>query len=202
MRDNLLLVMMNHEYGIKPFDAAQVTEATVRARGEMNKIVNGLRKLGGPWEGMQIAATAEQIGVRDGRRIAGRYTVNKDDLVAGARHDDAVVRPTFPVDIHALSAEHNKTAAYSQRGREGEALRHPAARAHRQGRGRPHDGGPLHQRRLHRARQLPRDGQRRRRWARPPVPWPRSPRRARRLPHEVPWSEGAVLVEKLRKVQG
>jgi hypothetical protein len=82
----------------------------------MNKIVNGLRKLGGPWEGLQIAATAEQIGVRDGRRIAGRYTVNKDDLIAGARYDDAVVRPTFPVDIHALSKEANKTAAYSNTG--------------------------------------------------------------------------------------
>ena len=116
VRDNLMLVMMNHEYGIKPFDAAQVTEATVRARSEMNKIVNGLRKLGGPWEGVQIAATAEQIGVRDGRRIAGRYTVNKDDLVTGARYDDAVVRPTFPVDIHAISGEHNKTAAYSNAG--------------------------------------------------------------------------------------
>lgn len=116
VRDNLMLVMMNHEYGIKPFDAAQVTEATVRARGELNKIVNGLRKLGGPWEGVQIAATAEQIGVRDGRRIAGRYTVNKNDLIAGARYDDAVVRPTFSVDIHALSAEHNKKAAYSNAG--------------------------------------------------------------------------------------
>jgi hypothetical protein len=116
VRDNLLLVMMNHEYGIKPFDAAQVTEATVRARGEMNKIVNGLRKIGGPWEGLQIAATAEQIGVRDGRRIAGRYMVSKDDLINGARFDDAVTRPTFPVDIHAISGEHNTTAAYTNAG--------------------------------------------------------------------------------------
>jgi hypothetical protein len=116
VRDNLLLVMMNHQYGVPCFDAAKITEATVMARAEMNKIVNGLRKLGGPWEGLQIAATAEQIGVRDGRRIAGRYTVNKDDLIAGARYDDAVVRPTFPVDIHALSKEANKTAAYSNAG--------------------------------------------------------------------------------------
>ena len=55
-------------------------------------------------------------GVRDGRRIAGRYTVNKDDLINGARYEDAVTRPTFPVDIHAISAEHNKTAAYSNAG--------------------------------------------------------------------------------------
>ena len=116
VRDNLLLVMMNHEYGIKPYDAAQVTEATVRARGELNRIVNGLRKLGGPWEGIQLAATAEQIGVRDGRRIRGRYVVGKNDLITGARQDDAVVRATFPVDIHAISAEHNKTAAYTSAG--------------------------------------------------------------------------------------
>ena len=116
VRDNLLLVMMNHQYGVKPFEVAKITEATVQARAELNKIVNGLRKLGGPWEGLQIAATAEQIGVRDGRRIAGRVTVSKDDLITGARDDDAVVRPTFPVDIHAISAEHNKTAAYDNKG--------------------------------------------------------------------------------------
>ncbi len=116
VRDNLLLVMMNHQYGVPCFDAAKITEATVQARAEMHKIVNGLRKLGGPWEGLQIAATAEQIGVRDGRRIAGRYVVNKDDVIAGARYDDAVVRATFSVDIHALSAENNKKAAYHNAG--------------------------------------------------------------------------------------
>ena len=67
VRDNLLLVMMNHEFSVIPYDAAQVTEATVRARSEMNKIVNGLRKLGGPRAGIQLAATAEQIhGAREG----------------------------------------------------------------------------------------------------------------------------------------
>ena len=116
IRGNLLLVMMNHEYGINATDASQVTEATMRARGELNKIVRGLRKLGGPWEGVQIAATPEQIGIRDGRRILGRYFVDKDDLVEGARHDDAVVRATFTVDIHALTMEHNKTAPYGSAG--------------------------------------------------------------------------------------
>ncbi len=116
VRDNLLLVMMNHQYSVKPFDAAQVTEATVNARKELNEIVLGLRKLGGIWEGIQIAATAEQIGVRDGRRLAGRFVVTKQDLVEGARHEDAVVRPTFVVDIHALTSEHNKTEAFTNAG--------------------------------------------------------------------------------------
>ncbi len=111
VKNNLIFAMMNHEYGIKPWDAAEITAATTRARSEMNKMVNGLRALGGPWEGIQIVATAEQIGVRDGRRIAGRYTVKEDDLVQGARHEDAVTRATFGVDIHATSAEYNKTAS-------------------------------------------------------------------------------------------
>jgi glycine/D-amino acid oxidase-like deaminating enzyme len=106
IRDNLLLAMMNHEYGVKPFDAVQVTAATMRARAELHRIVRGLRGLGGPWAGIQIAATPEQIGVRDGRRIRGRYIVQREDLVAGARHDDAVVRATFGVDIHAYDRQH------------------------------------------------------------------------------------------------
>ena len=80
----------------------------MRARADMNKMVAGLRALGGPWDGIQIVATAEQIGVRDGRRIAGRFTVQTDDLVKGARYDDAVVRVTFGVDVHSLTSAHNK----------------------------------------------------------------------------------------------
>jgi hypothetical protein len=116
VRDNLILAMFNHEYGTKPFDAAAVTEATVRARAEMNKMISGLRKLGGPWEGIQIAATAEQIGVRDGRRIRGRYVVSQADVASGVQHEDAVVKPTFSVDIHALSAELNRSHGYTNRG--------------------------------------------------------------------------------------
>jgi hypothetical protein len=116
VRDNLLLAMINHEYGVKPFDAAAVTDATVRARGELHKIIRGLRKLGGAWEGVQIAATPEQIGIRDGRRIRGRYVVSKEDVIAGARQDDAIARATYPVDIHALTADGNKAAAYVNAG--------------------------------------------------------------------------------------
>jgi len=102
---NLVLLMANHEYGIDATDAAQVTEATIRARGELHRIVRALWKSGGPWDDVQIVATPEQIGIRDGRRIKGRYFMTKEDLVAGARQEDAVVRATFPVDIHALTAE-------------------------------------------------------------------------------------------------
>ncbi len=116
VRDNLLLVMMNHEYGVKPYDAAQVTDATVRARSEIHRIVRALRKLGGVWDGVQIAATPEQIGIRDGRRIRGRYIVSKSDISEGKRHDDGVMSTKASVDIHATSFENNKTSPFHASG--------------------------------------------------------------------------------------
>ena len=107
VRDNVVLIMANHEYGIRPDDADALTAATVRARKEIFAITRALRKLGGVWEGFQIIASAEQIGVRDGKRIHGRYTVVKEDLENGTRHADGVARVTFGVDIHAKSKDDN-----------------------------------------------------------------------------------------------
>ncbi|TWT91561.1 FAD-dependent oxidoreductase [Stieleria varia] len=109
-------VMLNHEYNVKAFDADAVTQATIRARRELYDISKALHQLGGPWEGCRLVTTAEQIGVRDGRRIKGRYFVDVSDVMGGVRHEDAVCRSTFSVDIHALSREQNKTSAYSSEG--------------------------------------------------------------------------------------
>lgn len=102
-------IMTNHEYGVSAFDNEAVTKATIRARREIHEIVNGLRKLGGPWNGIAVVATAEQIGVREGRRIRGRYQITADDLENGLRHPEAVCRATFAIDVHALSMAGNQT---------------------------------------------------------------------------------------------
>ncbi len=116
VRDRLFNLMINHEYGILAFDAAEVTEATFRARAEIHRVVRGLRNQGGPWDGLQLVATAEQIGVRDGRRILGRYQLTKEDLIEGRRQEDGAVRATFNVDIHAVSRQANEKAAYHNAG--------------------------------------------------------------------------------------
>ncbi len=107
VRDNVVLIMANHEYGIKPFDADAMTTATVRARKEIFTIARGLRQLGGVWENFQVIASAEQIGIRDGRRIHGRYKMVKEDLAKGATFDDGVCKVTFGVDIHADTKANN-----------------------------------------------------------------------------------------------
>ena len=64
LHSGIYSLMTNHEYGVSAFDSGAITEATIRARRELHEIVNGLRKIGGPWQDLAIVATAEQIGIR------------------------------------------------------------------------------------------------------------------------------------------
>lgn len=101
VHDHLLVMMANHEYHVRLDDAAAVTAATVRARRENIEMVAALARLGGPWSGVRVVATAEQLGHRTARRIHGRYTVNREDVIAGRYFEDGVADCRFPVDIHA-----------------------------------------------------------------------------------------------------
>lgn len=46
--------MTNHEYGVSAFDDEAISEATIRARKELHTIVNGLKKIEGPWKDLAL----------------------------------------------------------------------------------------------------------------------------------------------------
>jgi hypothetical protein len=100
LHPGIFSLMTNHEYGVPAYDAAAITAATLRARREIHDIVRDLRRIGGPWREVAVVATAEQIGVREGRRIRGRATVTAADISAGRQHADAVCRVNFGFDVH------------------------------------------------------------------------------------------------------
>lgn len=108
MHDDLYCLMSNHEYAVSALDAAQITAATLRARAEIHRQIDALRGLGAPWKNLHIIATSEHIGVREGRRIHGLYRVGADDLLQGARHDDAVCRVTFGFDVHSPNPDQTR----------------------------------------------------------------------------------------------
>lgn len=107
-RDNQTVLMSNHQYGILSTDPDGITQATLAGRAEMHRIVDGLRSLGGRWKDVRLVDTAERIGTREGRRIHGLYTVDRDDIIKGARFDDGICRVTFNVDVHSLDPKKDK----------------------------------------------------------------------------------------------
>lgn len=101
VRGNLLALMVNHQYGVDATDAGQVSAATIAARAEVYRVADALARSDTPFRDAVLAATAEHIGVREGRRLAGRYQLTHADLVAGRKHEDAVCRVRFNIDVHS-----------------------------------------------------------------------------------------------------
>jgi len=106
--DDLFCLAANHEYDVLPTSAADLTEATIRARAEINRIIDALRRAGGAWTNLRLVATNEHIGVREGRRIHGLYKVSAEDLKQGLRHEDSICRVHFGVDVHSVSESEGK----------------------------------------------------------------------------------------------
>jgi hypothetical protein len=104
---NTLGFMVNHEYGCG-LNTKDITEGTIHAREEIHAIVDGLRSHGGMWQDLRVTATADMIGVREGRRIKGIYQITADDVIAGRTFEDGICTVTFNTDIHALCPEKDK----------------------------------------------------------------------------------------------
>jgi len=52
------------------------------------------------YQNCQIGYLAEALGTRESRRIIGGYVLTGEDVVAGAKFDDGVVRAWFWLDLH------------------------------------------------------------------------------------------------------
>jgi hypothetical protein len=111
----LFAMMANHQYKVCATNTADVTKATLEGRKEVNDLVKALQSTGGQWKNLQLVATSEQIGVREGRRIKGLYELDIDDLINGEEHEDAVCNCAFGVDVH--STDPDKTKGISSHGK-------------------------------------------------------------------------------------
>jgi hypothetical protein len=98
----LCMLGINHCYEKSALSSADLTTATIEARQELNRVVKAMRTFSDAWADLQLVATSNHIGVREGRRLHGLYRVTAEDLTAGRRHDDAVAHVTFGVDIHSV----------------------------------------------------------------------------------------------------
>lgn len=104
--------MFNHEFDVKCDSAEAITAATMRARKELLQAVGVVRKLP-EWRNLRLIATADHIGLREGRRIHGLYCLTADDIVAGRRFEDGVCLVNFSVDVHSLEPGVHKPRSFT-----------------------------------------------------------------------------------------
>lgn len=100
--NDIYILSMNQVYGKSGCDSIELTQATIEARREIYDFVASLRKCYPEiFPNISLLSTPEAIGVREGRRIRGKYTVTLDDMIAGKRHTDSVCTVTYWPDIHS-----------------------------------------------------------------------------------------------------
>jgi hypothetical protein len=93
-------VNMTRVVDVDPLDPDDLTRAEVEARAQAMRLWRFFRASVPGFERARIAATATQIGIREGRRIVGEYTLTAADVLEARTFDDAVARSAYPIDIH------------------------------------------------------------------------------------------------------
>ena len=80
--------------------AEDLTYAQIHGRRMILQILEFCRRYMAGFENAYIAWIAPMVGVRETRRIIGEYIFSGDDVLTGAKFDDAAARSAYPIDIH------------------------------------------------------------------------------------------------------
>ena len=86
---------------VYPLDPYQLAEAETDLRIQVRRVVEFLRNNVPGYENIRVNGSSTTVGVRESRRITGDYVLTAEDLFAGRRYYDSVVRGAFfCIDIH------------------------------------------------------------------------------------------------------
>ena len=97
------VVQFTHMYEYDPLDAGALTAATMEGRQQLIDAFEFLTKYDEEFKDLELISSASVLGVRESRRIIGEYTITEDDILNGAKFDDAVAYVTFGADLHTKS---------------------------------------------------------------------------------------------------
>jgi FAD dependent oxidoreductase len=81
-------------------DARQLSAAEVEGRRQIVEYMRFLRAEVPGFERAEIAEIAAQVGVRETRRVHCAHMLSGDEVLAGARFDDAIGLNAWPVEMH------------------------------------------------------------------------------------------------------
>ncbi len=115
-RDRAVLICNSTRvYDVDGTDARDVTRAEIEGRRQLRDVVRVCRGLLPGFERSFLIDTSAYLGVRETRRIRGRYTLTYDDLAQGRRFDDSVAVMTSvdygTAEIHGPDYAHEGSAS-------------------------------------------------------------------------------------------
>ena len=100
LRDGEVWVNMTRVKGVDGTDPQSVSAGETKATEQIEDIRRYLIGYVPGFERAYLAETAPFLGIRESRRIVGRYVMTRDDILSCRRFDDAVAVGSYPIDLH------------------------------------------------------------------------------------------------------
>jgi ribulose 1,5-bisphosphate synthetase/thiazole synthase len=88
-------------------DPAALTRAEIEGRRQVQEYARFLINEYPGFEKAYLASTASMIGVRETRRLKGEYVLTGEDVVKGAKFEDAIACCSAPVEDHTAGRDVN-----------------------------------------------------------------------------------------------
>lgn len=86
---------------LNPTKVEDYTRAQIELRKQMYTVVKFLKNNVEGFENIKIKDSSDIVGVRESRRVKGKYTITADDIIFGRTFEDVVVhKANFCIDIH------------------------------------------------------------------------------------------------------
>ncbi|SHF53453.1 FAD dependent oxidoreductase [Caldanaerobius fijiensis DSM 17918] len=89
----------------RALDPYNLTYAQVEGKKAIMRLHKFMKKYFAGFQNSYICNTAVNVGIRESRRIKGKYYLKVDDYINCTKFDDAVARTAYPIDIHAVDSE-------------------------------------------------------------------------------------------------
>ena len=100
LRQGEVWVNMTRVNGLDGTDPASLTHGEIEGRRQIVDIQKYLIKYVPGFENAFFTKMAPFIGIRETRRIIGKYIMTADDVLGCAHFDDAIAVASYPLDLH------------------------------------------------------------------------------------------------------
>jgi hypothetical protein len=85
---------------IDPTNAEDITKAEISERRNVDSVVKAFRENIPGFEKAYLTFSSVRVGIREGRRIKGLYTLTEEDVINQGEFEDGIARGAYPIDIH------------------------------------------------------------------------------------------------------
>ncbi|MFD1486078.1 FAD-dependent oxidoreductase [Lacticaseibacillus baoqingensis] len=85
---------------VDPLDQEAYSQAEITGRKQISLISQYFKQSVPGFENAIVTDTADQLGLRDSRRIVGLYTLTNQDVLTSQTFPDTVASSDYPIDVH------------------------------------------------------------------------------------------------------